>query len=199
MKPVSKKILFILCMFCNLAVSGQSEKGVLHIKYDPDWQVINHNNADFFNRMLKQPYSLSALWSTGQSNFLDQLNYSFEDYTRRRTETKEAAMRLLKKYPDLNAAGCAPCRIGENVMMSRLDSFIEQLRSENKPDAGAFFRAIDSDEGAGLEAGPKCGWQFVACVVICAATIEVFPAYLACCAICLCQYCKNPPKWCDVR
>jgi hypothetical protein len=195
MKPVSKKILFILCICSSLAVSGQYEKGSFYIRNDPDWQVICGNNVDFFNRVLKQPYSLSALWSAGQPNFLGQLSYSFEDYTRKHAETKEAAMRLLKKYPDLNAVGCAPCKSSEYVVMSQLDSFIEHLRATNTLDAGMFFRAIE-DEG---ETGPKCGWQFVACVIICAATIEAFPAYLACCAICLCTYCKNPPKWCNVR
>lgn len=192
MKPVSNKILLVLCICSNFVAFGQNERVARQIQYDPDWQVIYNNNVDFFNRALRQEYSLTTLWSTGQANYLAHLNYGFEDYLRRREESKEAAMRLLKKYPDLNGVGCTSCRSGEYQALGQLDNFIEHLRATNTLDAGMFFRAIDED----VDSGPKCTLQFYACVLVCLVTIEAFPAYLACCGLCLCQYCKNPPKWC---
>lgn len=201
MKSMFIKIQYALLLLLTVNVFGQREKQmtqtpqVTQITNDPDWQIILSNNTDFFNRLARQPNSLSEIWAAGPDNFLSQLNYTREEYYQKRMETRDAAVRLMNKFPDLNSFGaCTGCRLSEKELTGKVDQFLMGLRSQRGIDAGSYLREIDSDEGG---FGPKCGWKFYACATICAATIEFFPAYLACCAICLCEYCRNPPAWCN--
>ena len=199
MKSLFQKILFVLCACVSLTASAQREKSAAQINNDPDWQVILNNNTDFLNRLLGQEQTLSGIWSEGKDNFLSMLSYSAYEYNQKFVETRAAAERLLKKYPELNTVGCDVCRKSELELITRTDNFINYLKSMRIYDAGSFFREIDqegTEEGDGGYGNPKCGWKFYACVTLCAAAIEFFPAYLACCVFCLCDHCKNPPKWC---
>ena len=194
MKSYCRIILCALLFLLTINGFGQTDRLALQIRNDPDWHIIYNNNADFMNRLLRQPYTLSEIWSFGQDNFLLQLNYTREEYYRRRMETREAAARLLNKYPLLNAPGsCNPCSQTDLQLTSKVDAQVTSLRVARTMDATDQLREIESDE----EGGPKCGWKFYACVIVCAGTIEAFPVYLACCALCMCEYCKNPPAWCN--
>jgi hypothetical protein len=199
MKSMFQKILFVLCACISLTAFAQQERSATLVNNDPDWQVILNNNIDFLNRLLGQEQTLSDIWSGGKDNFLSMLSYSAYEYNQKVVETKAAAQRLLQKYPELNTVGCDVCRTSETQLINRTDNFIDYLKYTRTYDAGSFFREIDleaDEEGDAGYGNPKCGWRFYACIAICAASIEFFPAYLACCVICLCDYCKNPPKWC---
>ena len=194
MKSCCRIILCALLSLLTINVFGQTDKLALQISNDPDWHIIYNNNADFMNRVLSQPYTLSEIWSFGQDNFLLQLNYTREEYYQKRMETREAAARLLNKYPLLNAPGsCNPCSQTDLQLTSKVDAQITSLRVARKMDATDPLKEIESDE----DSSPKCGWKFYACCIVCAGTIEAFPVYLACCALCMCEYCKNPPAWCN--
>ena len=194
MKSCVRGILCALLFLLTVNVFGQTDKLALQIRNDPDWHIINNNNADFFRRMLQQPNTLSEIWSQGQDHFLLQLGYSREEYYQRRMETREAAARLLNRYPLLNTSGnCSPCSQSELQLTSKIDAVVSSMRVAHKMDATDQMRVLEPDES--LE--PKCGWRFYACVLVCAGTIEAFPVYLACCALCMCEYCKNPPEWCN--
>lgn len=194
MKSLLKKVLIACCACISLNAIGQHEKSVEHIKNDPDWQIIVNNNIDFLNRALRQGNSISDLWEQGASYFLEQLNYTREDYERRHAETRDAAQRLLRKYTLNTSPECETCTEGEQVMLARVDRLIDNVRLGRSPVPETLFRAIDNVEGD--ETGPKCGLKFYLCVLGCATTIEFFPAYLLCCASCMCNFCKNPPVWC---
>jgi hypothetical protein len=193
MKSCIRVILCALLFLLTVNVFGQTDKLALQISNDPDWHIISNNNADFLKRMLQQPNTLSEIWSRGQDNFLLQLGYSREEYYERRMETREAAARLLNRYPLLNAPGsCNSCTQSELQLTGKIDAVVSSMRVARQIDATDLMREIESDED-----GPKCGWRFYACVIVCAGTIEIFPVYLACCALCMCEYCKNPPAWCE--
>lgn len=193
MKSLFKKMLIACCVCIGLTAMGQGEKSGDHIKNDPDWQLIINNNIDFLNRALRQGNSISDLWSQGPGYFLEQLNYTREEYERRHAETRDAANRLLRKYSLMATGECETCHQGEAAMIDQADRLIDQMRSGRTPGPASLFRAIDADE----DGGPKCGYRFYMCVLMCASTIEFFPVYLLCCAGCMCQYCKNPPTWCN--
>ncbi|HYF33552.1 MAG TPA: hypothetical protein VD993_20650 [Chitinophagaceae bacterium] len=209
MKSIARKIQCALLILVATNVWGQTEKQAVFIHNDPDWQIILRNNSDFLNRLARQPYSLSDIWSLGQENFLRQLNYSRSEYYQKQVETRQAAARLLSKYPDVNTMGsCNGCGLSEAQLTGKVDAFVRQLRQSRLPDAETYLREMVSGTGGFRESaareidadessGPQCGWKFYACAIVCAGTIEAFPVYLACCAICLCEYCKNPPSWCD--
>ena len=194
MKFFLKRIQCILLLLLTVNVFGQTDRLAVQIRNDPDWQIIYNNNADFLSRLMKQSYTLSELWGMGQENFLLLLNYSREEYYQRRMETRDAAARLLNKYPALNMPGnCNPCQQTDLQLTGKVDAFVGNLKVARTADATAYLREIVSDDGS----GPQCGWRFYACVIVCAGTIEAFPVYLACCALCLCEFCKNPPAWCQ--
>ena len=113
MKSLFQKILFVLCACVSLTASAQREKSAAQINNDPDWQVILNNNTDFLNRLLGQEQTLSGIWSEGKDNFLSMLSYSAYEYNQKFVETRAAAERLLKKYPELNTVGCDVCRKSE--------------------------------------------------------------------------------------
>lgn len=194
MRSILKKIQCALLLLVALNVFGQRDKQVEQIRNDPDWQIIYNNNIDFLNRVLGQSYSLSELWAMGQDNFLQQLNYSLDDYYQKRTETRAAAARLLNKFPELNTPGmCNTCRLDERQLTGKVDAFLSHLRLRRSPDVATYLRETESLD---LQ-NPQCGWKFYACAIVCAGTIEIFPVYLACCALCLCENCRNPPSWCN--
>jgi hypothetical protein len=194
MKCLFKKVLIACCACISLNAIGQREKSADHIKKDPDWQIIVNNNIDFLNRALRQGNSISDLWEQGASYFLEQLNYTREEYERRHTETRDAALRLLSKYALIGSTECETCKEGEQIMLARADRMIDNIRMGRSPAPESLLRAIDNAEDGDI--GPKCGLQFYLCVLGCAATIEFFPAYLLCCGGCMCRFCKNPPAWC---
>lgn len=194
MRSLLRKIPYVLLLFIGLNVFGQTDKLSIQIRADPDWQIIYNNNTEFLNRLLRLPYTLSEIWARGQEYFLQQLNYSRDEYFQRREETRQAAARLLNRFPLLNTPGnCNTCMQSDLQLTSKVDLFINDMRRKNIPDAGVALRQIDSEGGS----GPGCGWRFYACVIVCAGTIEIFPVYLACCSICLCEYCRNAPAWCN--
>ena len=193
MKSCLRMILCALSFLLTMHVFGQPDKLASQIRNDPDWNIIYNNNADFLNRLLAQPYTLSEIWSQGQDNFLRQLNYSRDEYYQLRMETREAAARLLNKFPSLNTPGrCNPCGQTDLQLTGKVDAFLTTVRVARKMDATEYLREVESDEGS----DPRCTWRFYACAIVCAGTIEAFPVYLACCALCLCEYCRNPPLWC---
>ena len=194
MKSFLYAILCALMLCLTMNVFSQSDRLAIQIRADPDWQIIYNSSTDFLNRLMRQPYTLSELWGTGQDNFLQLLNYRREEYYQKREETRQAAARLLNKYPLLNTPeNCYSCKQTDLHLTAKVDAILNKLRIARTADASDYLRAIDSDEAS----GPKCSWRFYACVIVCAGTIEVFPVYLACCMICLCEYCKNPPAWCE--
>lgn len=193
MKCIFKRMLIVCCACISLTAIGQREKSADQIKKDPDWQIIVNNNIDFLNRALRQGNSLSDLWEQGASYFLEQLNYTREEYERRHAETRDAANRLLRKYT-LATPECETCNEGEQVMLARADRMIDQMRSGRVAAPETLLREVDTVEGSAD--GPNCGLKFYLCVLGCASTIEFFPAYLLCCASCMCNFCKNPPTWC---
>lgn len=193
MKSLLKKVLIACCACISLHATGQREKSIDHIKKDPDWQIIVNNNIDFLNRALRQGNSISDLWEQGASYFLEQLNYTREDYERRHAETRDAAQRLLRKYTLYTSTDCETCKEDEQVLLARMDRLLDNVRLGRAPVPESMLRAIDD---AGDTGGPNCGLKFYLCVLGCASTIEFFPAYLLCCASCMCMHCKNPPLWC---
>lgn len=193
MKSLLKRVLVACCACISLNATGQREKSGDHIKKDPDWQIIVNNNIDFLNRALRQGNSISDLWEQGASYFLEQLNYTREEYERKHAETRDAAYRLLRKYT-LTSPACETCAEGEQVMLARIDRLIDNVRMGRAPAPESMLRSIDSVEGG--DGGPGCGLKFYLCVLGCATSIEFFPGYLLCCASCMCNFCKSPPAWC---
>src|SRR5215213_5309336 len=172
MKSLFKKVLIACCACISLNAIGQREKSADQIKNDPDWQIIVDNNIDFLNRVLRQGNSISDLWEQGASYFLEQLNYTREEYERKHAETRDAAYRLLRKYTLNTSPACEVCAEGEQVMLARVDRLIDNVRIGRAPAPESLLRAIDSVEG---DSGPNCGLKFYLCVLGCATTIEFFP------------------------
>ncbi|HEY0677413.1 MAG TPA: hypothetical protein VGD17_03965 [Chitinophagaceae bacterium] len=193
MKSIIKKIQLILYLLIGITAFGQRDQKAVQIRNDPDWKIILNNNVDFLNRLLKQEKTLAEIWSDGRGNIPEQLGYAEGEYLQKHAEVRAAASRLLIKYPELNSVSCQNCKLTGAEMIGRTDNFINYLKRGNNFDSGEFFQVIEDDE----EGSPQCSWKFYACITICAATIEFFPAYLACCGLCLCEYCKNPPSWCN--
>lgn len=190
---------FVLCALFIAScpdVFSQNDRKIDDIKNDPDWKIILENNIDFINRLTGNSQNFFSIWSEDRSKAGEKLGYSHSELDQRYNETKDAARRLLAKYPALRDAKCDNCELTEAEMIRRTDQLVGRLKAERVNDVGMYFQAIEDDEEIG-DTGPKCGWKFYACVAICAATIEFFPGYLACCAFCLCQYCTNPPAWCQ--
>lgn len=103
---------------------------------------------------------------------------------------------------NIDSFGCIGCNLTFNEKVILLDTFRNYLNNNSNSLNNLVMEMKDnylyiSNGGGDPNDGPKCPASFYLCCATCAATIAAFPAYIMCCTVCLCGFCKNPPPSCN--
>lgn len=199
-------VLTAICMSCsndgegvsNILPSLTESQSLATFKADDDWETIVELNQEFFLKIVSKKINPKDILNFSEDEFLTILGYTREDYYKKVTKIKTSASRLIIHYNLPNYVNdCESCRLDENSKWERLNRLVSSFRQE-PGNLALFFNTIKSSAKPGNMEGlstqePGCSWKFYACCAMCAATIEAFPLYLACCAFCMDSYCENAP------
>lgn len=188
MKKLTFLILTIFCA-CNTleTKTSESENDITKsIKSDNDWKTLTTNSRKFTEAIINSNYDLGAIDWKDLAEVSKISGISVSDLQSMMQASKVAGQRLKEKLGAFTATeGCATCRRTEQENIAKFMQTITELKKDPKL-ADKFYNNL-------VDEGPGCPIVFYACVATCAATIEFFPLYLACCTVCLCEFCDNPP------
>lgn len=179
----------------DLSSKTESQK-ISIISNDKDWKLIASKNLETINKLVNSNIDVDKFDFSNEDVFLKVLGKTRNQYIDESREIKEAANRLLRKYnigsqPDME---CISCKTSSEEALLKIKRTVKLLK-ENKESYSRFENLMETqnsydenldDTGVG---GACCPWRFYACVTLCAATIEFFPAYLLCCGFCYDTYC----------
>lgn len=190
-----KKLMICIALVPGLilqAFNGRSQAArISEIKNDPDWKIIANIQDDFVNKFIAAKVDLNELDLNDEGLVLNTVGIEKEDYLKNVELVRSAGARLVKKY-ELDKTDCSSCLMEINAKNDVFKSVMAQF----KADPGFYSRFRTESLGIGTNLQQQtcccCGFRFYACCALCAATIEAFPLYLACCTICFhTQCCGN--------
>ena len=179
----------------DLSAKNESQK-IRIVSNDNDWKLIASKNLETINKLVNSNIDVNKLDFSNEDAFLKVLGKTRNQYINESREIKAAANRLVKKYnitPQPNIE-CISCKTNSEETILKIKRTVKLLK-ENKELYSRFEELMETqrlyddeldDTGGG---GACCPWRFYACVTLCAATIEFFPAYLLCSAFCYDTYC----------
>lgn len=178
-------------------VSDMSVQDVKSIASDPEWLAMIEGTQKYANRMLSYRGEMRKLAGMNKFEFCETLNISPVEFDSIAMSLVTASESLNRRYQleSLNVM-CKSCLLSDDEKLKQITQKLEYFKA-NPKQLDAFYAKLKQGQGTGSSGsgsnGPNCGPKFYACVALCAATIEVFPAYLLCCAFCMEEYCTNPP------
>lgn len=189
-----KKLMFCIALTLGLILQGSYANAQTLdpsvIKSDPDWQTIARIEGGFIDKFVSAKIDLANFDLNNEKLVLSVIGMTKDEYLKNVDLVRAAANSLAKKYA-IDPANCPSCKMDNDSKNSTFKTVVAQFRAN--PDIYTRFRG----ESLGLDAGTNktqscCGFGFYACCTVCAFSIEVFPVYLACCALCHhSQCCSN--------
>jgi len=158
----------------------------------------------------------TALLEMNSENFCNLIGISTNEYEELIEEIQLYATTLLNNHQLPNDTQYCSCGILNNSQIQTFNSYLEYWETNNsalwdtynyygldpqvcsgKPyPRGNMGLGDPYNGGGGSGSGPDCRPSCYLCFAVCAATIEAFPLYLACCYLCMCSFCNNPPPGC---
>lgn len=196
-------LISILIVSCNKnqevttpqtnSLSSKSESQKINIvNADADWKFIASKNLETISKLVNSKIDVNKFDFTSEEGFLKAIGVDKTQYLNDTKAVKAAANRLIAKYNlSSSATGeCISCKTNNDESIAKIKRTITLLR-ENKASFTKFQALLSSPNLNLVDPGDGgcCGWRFYACVTFCAASIEIFPVYLMCCAICYDTYC----------
>jgi hypothetical protein len=178
----------------NLSAKSESEK-ISIISNDNDWKLLAKKNLETINKLVTSNIDINKFDFSDEDAFLKILGKSKIEYLNDAKEVKSAASRLITKYyiaqrPTITE--CMSCKTSDDEVILKIKRTVTHFR-ENQQSFNNFEELLVTpslvappDDGGGSAC---CPWRFYACITLCAATIEAFPAYLLCCGFCFDTYC----------
>ena len=158
---------------------------------DPDWQIMARIQYQFINSLVSnRKVNLEFFDFNNENNLLTAIGMSREEYLAQVKLNREAAARFIKKY---NISGtCSSCTLSPAAQVNTLRNVLASFRTNNVQYSNFAANSLSVNPGTNVAmASSCCGFWFYACCSVCALTIEVFPVYLACCALCYHSECCN--------
>lgn len=156
---------------------------------DSDWLTIAHLQYNVINSFVSSKIDLGSFDFTDQSAFLTVIGMDSAEYAAESLASKEAAERLIERYSITGS--CTTCSLSLGSLLDTLRSSLTVFR--NNSDLYSTFKNESLNIGDRVATTYSCcGFWFYLCCTVCAATIEAFPVYLACCALCFHSECCNP-------
>ena len=191
-----KKLMICVALISGLIFQGYPTSAQTTdptvIKNDPDWQTIAAIEGNFVDRLVSAKIDLANFDLNNEKLVLSTVGMTKDEYLKNVDQVRAAANSLVKRY-GISSADCSSCSLDINTKNDMVRSEIAQFKVN--PAIYSRFRT----ESLGLADGTNkatscccCGWGFYGCVTLCALSIEIFPVYLACCAVCHhTQCCSN--------
>jgi len=181
-------------MLLTVTTAFAQTLNVAKFKAENDWKTIVETSKAFTEKLVASNIDVRNIKDFRNADFLNTIGITMAEFESDLKKVSDAGKRLNEKYQmkdyDLK---CKSCEIDQPSKLSMMNNSIESFRKDKLKADVYFANLIESDPSETLFAAPKCTWQFYLCITVCAATIEFFPIYLACCALCMSSYCKNPP------
>ena len=150
------------------------------------------------DRLVKAKVDIGKIDFKNESAFLKILALEKSEYLERSLKVKSAANRLILKYGITSEPGspkCISCKSNFNEVILKLKEVVNLFKGNHTAFENFQSAILANFEGSNVAASKEnlcCGFFFYACVTFCAASIEVFPVYLMCCALCFDTYCCKP-------
>jgi biotin operon repressor len=197
---MKKSILAFILLFqisCNnteykLEEKTQSDNEKIYlIKTDPSWIKITEISKKFTDAIINSNYKTEDINWADLNQISKVTGISENDLENMMQEIKDAGNLILAKYNHSNKlANCATCsrNYSEKEAIEKFKLIISKWRTNSRL-KDKYYSNLRVSEGE-----PNCPIVFYLCVATCAVTIEAFPLYLACCTICLCEFCDTPPE-----
>ncbi|MBX2920268.1 MAG: hypothetical protein KF825_00180 [Ferruginibacter sp.] len=166
------------------------------IRSDKDWIFIIENSRIFTEKLIANGVDMKNTELLKSSDLYLKLGYSKENFDALNKQIKTAAKRLIEKYNLQQYSSCKDCATHFEEKVKKLENATTYFK-ENAGSLNNFYSSLvtNSTFSEPEENGPGCGLAFYACAAVCAASIEIFPVYIACCGVCMCEYCSTPPAW----
>lgn len=164
---------------------------VLLLSSDADWKLIASKNIETISKLVNSNIDVNTFNFDYEVEFLKVIGISKGRYLQDVAQIKAAAKRLTLKYnlsSQTFSGECVSCKSNKTEELAKLKRTIHLFR-ENKLSFAKFQNLLISPSLVDPGGNACCPWRFYACVTFCAASIEVFPVYLMCCAICYDTYC----------
>ena len=197
----------LIVISCNKAKDVSSPKSVDRISKtetekinianaDNDWKLIASKNIEIVDKFVNSNIDVNSFNFDSEAEFLKVIGKTKAQYLYEVNNVKAAANRMAAKYNIKNEGNsCTTCNVDKNEELAKLKRTLNLFK--NNKVAFTKFKTLLIDPnyaiGGGGEDVSCCGWRFYACVTFCAASIEIFPVYLMCCAICYDTYCCKAP------
>lgn len=143
------------------------------------------NTFEIFDKLV---YSEVNLKEVNKTNFFsDKLGISNESLNETINSVRSEGNKILHSGK-IESVDCQSCKSLSDEKVIEVISFFREHKDEYEK-----YKSVwnNGDIEIGITDGFKCGWRFYACCAVCAGTIEAFPVYLACCALCYDQYCTD--------
>ena len=166
------------------------------IRNDDDWRFIASKNLETITKLAKSNIDVNKFDFTNEEAVLKLLGKTKNEYLREMQQIKVSAERLIGKFNFLQSQNseCISCKFTVDDALLTTKKTISRLQENDDSftqlqtllETTDYVDPIDED-GGGENA--CCGLKFYACCTFCAASIEVFPVYLMCCALCFDNYC----------
>ena len=169
--------LFLVCCMLSLTFMAQSQEQNLKKLYT--------NTFEIFDKLV---YSEVDLKDLNKENFFpEKLGISNESLNESINNVRTEGNNILQSGK-IESIGCQSCKSLSNEKVIEVISFFREHKDEYEK-----YKSVwnNGDIEIGITDGFKCGWRFYACCAVCAGTIEFFPVYLACCALCYDEYCTG--------
>lgn len=175
LRKIMKK-LFLACCMLSLSYLANSQ--------EPNFKNLYVNTFEIFDKLV---YSEVDLKDLTNENFSEKLGISNETLNESINNVRSEGNKILQSGK-IESTSCQGCK---SISNEKVIEVITHYR-EHKDEYEKFKAAWNNgDIEIGITDGFKCGWRFYACCAVCAATIEAFPIYLCCCALCYDEYCTG--------
>lgn len=188
-----KHLMFTLLLAVAMFTGAQSQEvtkalndvqKVNAIRTDPDWQYMAEINMKVSKIMIEKSIKVAEIKDT--DDLIAKLGFTKAEFETINTNYVAAAKRLKTKIDVyMPGATCTNCALPSDTKKKLIDQANATFK-EKPAEMNRYFKMLSAKYTTVQEeeAGLCCGIWFYACVALCAATIEVFPVYLACCAYC---------------
>ncbi len=151
---------------------------------DPDWQIMARIQYQFINSLVSnRKINLDLFDFNNENNLLTAIGMSRAEYLAQVKLNREAAVRFMKKYSITGS--CSTCTLSPADQVNTLRNVLTTFRMNNVQYSNFAANSLSVIPSTNLASGGTCcGFWFYACCAVCALSIEAFPLYIACCALC---------------
>ncbi len=187
-------------------LNAKEQKAVIQtLSNDSDWKLIATANMNFMSKVVSSNIDITKVDMQNQDDFLKKIGVDKKGYLETISKIQIASNRLLEKYKVLKLyneeANCISCKETQSFKMIQFQNLVIKFQTNPKllQNANQLLLhsfAAGTDSGNSIENSEStdadnlcCPFSFYACASVCAATIPVFPAYLACCYLCGLEFC----------